>query len=232
MTISSAVRPRESLRAEPSFLASTIGKKVVMAVTGVVLVGFVVGHMIGNLTAYLGAEAMNAYAEWLRTLLHGAALWIVRGGLLASVLLHVWAAVALTVENRRARPIGYRRTHRERSTYASRTMVWSGPILALFVVYHLLHFTTGSVHPSFVPGDAYRNFVEGFRVAPVSLFYVFAMLALGVHLYHGVWSMLQTLGLSHPRYNHLRHGLAGLLTAVVVVVNISFPLAVLAGVIR
>jgi succinate dehydrogenase cytochrome b subunit len=232
MTISSAVRPRESSRAEPSFLASTIGQKVVMAVTGVILVGFVVGHMIGNLQAYMGPEAMNAYAEWLRELMHGAALWIVRAVLLVSVLLHVWAAVALTIENRRARPIAYRRTHHERSTYASRTMVWSGPILALFVVYHLLHFTIGSVHPSFVPGDAYHNFVEGFRVVPVSVFYVLAMLALGVHLYHGVWSMLQTLGLSHSRYNPLRHGLAGLVTAAVVVVNVSFPLAVLAGVIR
>jgi succinate dehydrogenase / fumarate reductase cytochrome b subunit len=232
MNISSAVRPRESSRAESSFLASTIGKKVVMAVTGVVLVGFVVAHMIGNLQAYLGAEAMNSYAEWLRTLLHGAALWILRALLLVSVIGHVWAATALTVENRRARPIGYRRTRRERSTYASRTMVWSGPILLLFIVYHLLHFTFGSVHPSFVPGDAYHNFVEGFRVVPVSLFYVLAMLALGIHLYHGIWSMLQTVGLSHPRYNLWRHGLAGLLTAVVVVGNISFPLAVLAGVIR
>jgi succinate dehydrogenase / fumarate reductase cytochrome b subunit len=220
------------VRSEPSFFASTIGKKVVMAVTGIILVGFVVAHMIGNLQAYLGPEAMNAYAAWLRHLGHGAALWIARAVLLASVLLHIWAATALAVENRRARPIGYRAVRHERSTYASRTMVWSGPILILFIVYHLLHLTFGTVHPSFVPGDAYHNFVEGFRVLPVSLFYVAAMLALGYHLYHGVWSMLQTLGLSHPRYNFLRHGLAGLLTAVVVVVNISFPLAVLAGVIR
>lgn len=220
------------MRAEPSFLASTIGKKVVMAVTGIILFGFVVGHMVGNLQAYLGPEALNAYAVWLRELGHGSALWIVRVVLLLSVLLHIWAATALTIENRRARPIGYRQTSYQRSTYASRTMVWSGPILALFIIYHLLHFTFGTVHPSFVSGDVYHNFVEGFRVVPVSLFYVVAMLALGYHLYHGVWSMLQTLGLSHPRYNFLRHGLAGLMTAVVVVVNISFPLAVLAGVIR
>jgi succinate dehydrogenase / fumarate reductase cytochrome b subunit len=232
MSNSSAVRPRESSRAERSFVASTIGKKVVMAVSGVILVGFVVAHMIGNLQAYMGPEAMNSYAEWLRTLMHGAALWIVRIVLLVSVIAHIWAATALTAENRRARPIGYRRTHRERSTYASRTMVWSGPILLLFIIYHLLHFTFGTVHPSFVPGDAYHNFVEGFRVVPVSAFYVLAMLALGIHLYHGIWSMLQTVGLSHPRYNHWRHGLAGLITAVVVVANISFPLAVLAGVIQ
>lgn len=219
------------MRAEP-FLASTIGKKVVMAVTGIILFGFVVGHMVGNLQAYMGPEALNAYAVWLRELLHGAGLWIFRIVLLVSVILHIWAAVALTLDNRRARPIGYRARDYERSTYASRTMVWSGPILALFVVYHLLHFTFGSVHPSFVEGDVYHNFVDGFRVVPVSLFYILSMLALGLHLYHGIWSMLQTLGLSHPRYNFLRHGLAGLFTAIVVVGNISFPLAVLTGVIR
>lgn len=219
------------MRAEP-FLASTIGKKVVMAVTGVILFGFVVAHMIGNLQAYMGPQALNAYAVWLRELLHGAGLWIARIVLLVSVILHIWAAVALTLENRRARPVAYRRREFERSTYASRTMVWSGPILALFVVYHLLHFTFGTVHPSFVEGDVYHNFVEGFRSPAVSLFYILSMLALGLHLYHGVWSMLQTLGLSHPRYNFLRHGLAGLFTAIVVVGNISFPLAVLMGVIR
>lgn len=219
------------MRAEP-FAASTIGKKVVMAVTGIVLFGFVVGHMIGNLQAYMGPEALNAYAVWLRELMHGAALWIVRAVLLLSVILHIWSATALTIDNRRARPIGYRKREYERSTYASRTMVWSGPILALFVIYHLLHFTFGTVHPSFVEGDVYHNFVAGFQSVPVSVFYIIAMLALGYHLYHGIWSMLQTLGLSHPRYNFLRHGFAGLMTAIVVVGNISFPLAVLTGVIR
>jgi succinate dehydrogenase / fumarate reductase cytochrome b subunit len=221
----------EFMRAEP-FAASTIGKKVVMAVTGIVLFGFVVGHMIGNLQAYLGPEALNAYAVWLRELMHGAAIWIVRAVLLLSVILHIWSATALTIDNQRARPIGYRKREYERSTYASRTMVWSGPILALFVIYHLLHFTFGTVHPSFVEGDVYHNFVAGFQAVPVSVFYIVAMLALGYHLYHGIWSMLQTLGLSHPRYNFLRHGFAGLMTAIVVVGNISFPLAVLTGVIR
>ena len=219
------------MRAEP-FLASTVGKKVVMAVTGIILLGFVVGHMIGNLQAYIGPEALNAYAVWLRSLAHGAGLWIVRAVLLISVILHFWSATALTLGNWRARPIGYRRREYDRSTYASRTMVWTGPIIALFVVYHILHLTTGTVHPSFVEGDVYHNFVAGFQVVPVSVFYIVAMLALGYHLYHGIWSMLQTLGLSHPRYNYLRHGFAGLMTAVIVVGNISFPLAVLMGVIR
>ena len=203
-----------------------------MAVTGFILFGFVVAHMIGNLQAYMGPEALNAYAVWLRELLHGAGLWIARAVLLLSVILHMWSATALTIDNRRARPVGYRRREYDRSTYASRTMVWSGPILLLFIIYHLLHFTFGTVHPSFVEGDVYHNFVAGFQVVPVSIFYIVAMLALGYHLYHGIWSMLQTLGLSHPRYNFLRHGFAGLMTAIVVVGNISFPLAVLTGVIR
>lgn len=217
---------------EPNLVDSSVGKKVVMAGSGIILFGFVVAHMIGNLQAYMGPEALNAYAVWLRELLHGAGLWIARVVLLVSVILHIWSATALTIDNRRARPVGYRRREYDRSTYASRTMVWSGPILLLFIIYHLLHFTFGTVHPSFVEGDVYHNFVAGFQVVPVSIFYIVAMLALGYHLYHGIWSMLQTLGLSHPRYNFLRHGFAGLMTAIVVVGNISFPLAVLTGVIR
>lgn len=215
-----------------SFLDASVGKKVVMAATGLVLFGFVVAHMIGNLTAYIGPEAMNEYAAWLRELMHGAGLWIARAVLLAAVILHVWAAVGVTLDNWRARPVGYRRRRWEESTYASRTMVWSGPILALFIVFHLLHLTTGNLHPNFVEGDAYHNFVAGFRVVPVSLFYIAAMLCLGMHLFHGAWSMLQTLGLSHPRWNPLRYAVAGTLTAVVVLGNISFPVAVLLGIIR
>ena len=203
-----------------------------MAATGLILFGFVILHMVGNLLAYIGPEALNAYALWLRELLHGAGLWIARGVLLAAVILHIWAAISLTIDNRRARPVGYRRRRWEESTYASRTMVWSGPILALFLIYHLLHFTTGTVHPNFVEGDAYHNFVTGFRVLPVSVFYILAMLCLGLHLYHGAWSMLQTLGLSHPRWNRLRYAVAGTFTTVVVLGNISFPVAVLLGIIR
>ncbi|HEX7078487.1 MAG TPA: succinate dehydrogenase cytochrome b subunit [Candidatus Eisenbacteria bacterium] len=217
---------------EPNLVDSSVGKKVVMAGSGIILFGFVVAHMIGNLQAYMGPEAMNGYAVWLRELLHGAGLWIARLVLLVAVALHIWSATLLTLENWRARPVGYRMVRHERSTYASRTMVWSGPILALFVIYHLLHFTFGTVHPDFIEGDVYHNFVTGFRVVPVSIFYIVAMLALGYHLYHGVWSMLQTLGLSHPRYNRLRAAFAGAFTAIVVVGNISFPVAVMLGVIR
>jgi succinate dehydrogenase / fumarate reductase cytochrome b subunit len=159
-------------------------------------------------------------------------LWGARVTLLAAVALHIWAATSLTRMSLAARPQGYEVTRHLESTYASRTMRWSGVTIALFIVYHLLHFTFGSVHPDFREGDVYHNVVAGFQLWPVSLFYVLAMIALGFHLYHGAWSMLQTLGLSHPRYNKVRNGLAGLLAILVVVGNISIPVAVLAGFVR
>lgn len=216
----------------PGFFASTIGKKVVMAVTGLILCGFVLGHMIGNLQVYLGPEALNAYAAWLRQVLHGAGLWIARSVLLASVVLHIWSATSLTLESRAARPVDYRKWEPQASTYASRTMRWSGVIILAFVIYHLMHFTFGTVHPDFVRGDVYHNVVAGFRVAPVSVFYVIANVLLGLHLRHGVWSMLRTLGLSHPGYLRLAQVGAALFAAVVVIGNVSFPIAVLAGIVR
>jgi succinate dehydrogenase / fumarate reductase cytochrome b subunit len=217
-----------------AFLRSTLGLKIVMALTGVILFGFVIGHMIGNLQVYLGREAFNHYAELLRALGHGALLWVARAGMLLAVTLHVWSAWRLTLLNNAARPVGYRETERRESTYASRTMRWSGVILLLFIVYHLMHFTIGvhAVHPQFVHGDAYHNFVTGFQNPLVSAFYILAMLALGLHLYHGAWSFMQTLGLSHPRYNHLRYAFAGFITLVILAGNISFPVAVLTGLVR
>ena len=217
-----------------AFMRSSLGLKIVMALTGIVLFGFVIGHMIGNLQVYLGPEVFNHYAELLRELGHGMALWIARAGLLVAVGLHIWSAWRLTLMNNAARPVGYRETERRESTYASRTMRWSGVILLLFIVYHLLHFTIGvhAVHPQFVPGDAYHNFVTGFQNPLVSGFYVLAMLALGLHLYHGAWSFMQTLGLSHPRYNHLRYAFAGFITLLILAGNISFPVAVLTGLVR
>ena len=216
----------------PDFFGSSIGRKVVMAVTGLILFGFVLGHMIGNLQVYLGPEALNHYGVLLRSLLHGAGLWVVRLVLLAAVSLHIWSATSLTLESRRARPMGYREQKWKESTYASRTMRWGGVILLLFVIYHLLHFTTGTAHPSFIEGDIYHNFVTGFQSVPVSLVYIFAMLALGLHLRHGIWSMCQTLGVSHPRYIRIAHAGAWIFAALIVVGNISFPLAVLAGIVR
>jgi succinate dehydrogenase / fumarate reductase, cytochrome b subunit len=215
-----------------TFFGSTIGKKVVMGATGVVLFGFVLAHMIGNLLLYQGPEALNAYSEFLHEMAHGMGLWVARGGLLVAVALHIWASTSLTLANAKARPVGYRETEHRESTYASRTMRWSGPLLLLFIVYHLLHFTTGTVHTSFVPGDVYHNVVAGFRVWPVSAFYIAAMITLGFHLWHGVWSMLQSLGLSHPRWNPLRRGVATVFTVLVITANISFPIAVLVGLVR
>jgi succinate dehydrogenase / fumarate reductase cytochrome b subunit len=217
-----------------TFLRSSLGLKIVMALTGVILFGFVVAHMVGNLQVYLGPEAMNAYAVSLRALGHGTALWVARAVLLVAVGLHIWSAWRLTLMNRAARPVGYREVERRESTYASRTMRWSGVILLLFVVYHLLHFTFGprAVHPRFVHGDVYHNFVTGFQNPLVSGFYILAMLFLGLHLYHGAWSFMQTLGLSHPRYNRLRQAFAAFLTLVVVAGNVSFPVAVLTGFLR
>src|SRR6185436_10352415 len=162
---------------------------------------------------------------------HGALLWVARAGMLVAVTLHIWSAWRLTLVNNAARAVGYREVERRESSYASRTMRWSGVIVLLFIAYHLMHFTFGvhAVHPQFVHGDAYHNFVTGFQNPLVSGFYVLAMLALGLHLYHGAWSFMQTLGLSHPRYNHLRYAFAGLVTLVILAGNISFPVAVLTG---
>ena len=222
-----------SVSASNGFVASTIGRKVVMALTGLVLFGFVMVHMLGNLQMFLpDHEAINHYGRFLRELLHGGGIWAARGVLLASVVLHIWAAWSLSRTNWNARPIAYKVVTPDASTYASRTMRWSGPILLLFIVYHLLHFTLGTVHPDFVEGDVYRNVIVGFSVWPVTLFYVVAMLALGLHLRHGAWSMLQTLGASHPRWDGTRKLAATAFTVIVVLGFISVPLAVLAGVLK
>ncbi len=218
--------------ASHGFLDSTIGKKVVMAVTGIGLIGFVVAHMLGNLQVYLGPEAMNQYAATLRAIAHGTGLWIARGGLLTMAVLHIWAAWSLTVKNRGARQTRYKVFQPRASSFASRTMVWSGPILLIFIIYHLLHMTLGTAHPDFREGDVYRNFVTGFSQPAVSAFYILGMLALGLHLYHGTWSLLHTLGLAHPRWNAMRHSLATFVAAVVVIGNISFPVSVLTGFIK
>jgi succinate dehydrogenase / fumarate reductase cytochrome b subunit len=213
--------------ASPGFFSSSIGKKVVMAASGLVLFGFVIAHMIGNLQVYLGPVVFNGYAEKLREL--PAVLWTFRAGLLVAVVLHAWSAWSVTRVSRAARPVGYRERESRESTYASRTMRWGGVIVLLFVAYHLMHLTFGNAHPSFVPGDVFHNFVVGFQSPAVSGFYIAAMLALGLHLYHGLWSMMQTVGLSHPRYDPLRHAFATLVAVLVVVGNVSFPVAVLTG---
>jgi succinate dehydrogenase / fumarate reductase, cytochrome b subunit len=212
-----------------TFYSTSIGKKVVMAITGLILFGFVIGHMLGNLQVFMGANQMNAYAAMLKA--NATLLWGVRIVLLVAVILHIVAAVQLTRMSQRSRPEGYHYKDVIQADYAARTMRWSGPIIAVFVIYHLLHFTTGSVHPQFDVHDVYHNVISGFRVWPVSLFYIIAMVALAFHLWHGVWSLFQTLGLINPKSDKIIHRLAAIATLALVIGFISIPMAVLAGLI-
>jgi succinate dehydrogenase / fumarate reductase cytochrome b subunit len=212
-----------------TFYRTSLGKKVVMAITGLILFGFVVGHVLGNLQVFLGAAQMNAYAALLKD--NAGLLWTVRLGLLVAVVLHIVAAVQLTRMSQRSRPEGYHYKDVIQADYAARTMRWSGPIIAVFVVYHLLHFTTGDVHPLFDAHDVYRNVIIGFSVWPVAVFYIIAMVALGFHLWHGVWSMFQSLGLNNPKTDAMVRRFAVVATLAIVIGFISIPLAVLAGLI-
>jgi succinate dehydrogenase / fumarate reductase cytochrome b subunit len=219
------------------FYRSAVGKKAVMAVTGIILFGFVLIHMIGNMHLYEGPQYLNDYGRFLRqvgapAIPPQAALLIARFVLLAAVLLHIWAAWQVSRMNREARPARYLQRQTVHTSYASRTMRWGGVIIALFVVYHILHFTTGTVHPSFEEGNVYHNVVAGFQVWWVALFYIVAQIALGFHLYHGLWSLFQSLGWSHPRFNLWRNGFAHAFAWIITLGNISFPLAVLTGLVR
>ena len=222
---------------------TTVGKKTIMALTGIILVGFVVGHMVGNLKLYMpdhdGMAALDHYAEGLRQfgapfLGEAQFLWIFRLTLLAAVALHIWAAVTLKLLSNSARPVGYKKVTHQESNAASRTMIWGGIILLLFIVFHILHFTTGDLAPgfAFTHGAVFQNVTSGLAVPWVAAFYIVAMIALGMHLYHGVWSMLQTLGANHPRYNTLFHRVALVIALIIVIGNISFPVAVLTGMVR
>jgi succinate dehydrogenase cytochrome b subunit len=222
-----------------TFWDTTIGKKMVMAVTGVILVAFVIGHMLGNLKVFTGEEHFNAYAAFLRTmgapmLPHEAGLWIARFVLLIAVALHIVSATQLTLRSWAARPVAYAVKKSVASTYAARTMRWSGVIVLLFVIYHLLHFTAGVV--GYAPGQftpsVYRNVIVGFSVWWVSVAYIVAMIALGLHLYHGVWSMFQTVGLSGIGADRVYRGVAVVITLAVVLGNIAIPIAVMAGWVR
>ncbi len=223
-TIALGVRDNVAAR----FWGSTNGKKAVMAVTGLILFGFVMGHMLGNLQIFEGPVAFNDYAKFLRSVPLG--LWLARIVLLTSVVLHVTASVQLVLRKRRARPVAYASKESIASTYASRTMYWSGPIILAFVIYHLLQFTFGVTGvPDYQEGEVYRNVVSGFGQPAIAIWYIVSMLLLCLHLRHGVWSMFQTLGVNHPRYTPiLRHG-ATLFAVVVAIGFISIPVSVLFG---
>ena len=210
------------------FYQASIGKKVVMAVTGVVLFGYLVGHLAGNLQVYLGAEQMDRYAAFLHSM--PALLWGVRILLVASVLAHIVASIQLTLLKQEARPTGYAKKQAIGSSYASRTMMWSGPIIAAFVIFHILDLTTGATNTAqFHELSAYENLVYSFRRIPVSAFYIFAMVLLGMHLYHGLWSMFQSVGFSHPRYTPLIKRLAAWVSILLVAGFISIPISVMTG---
>lgn len=203
---------------------SAVGKKIVMALTGLVAVGFVLGHMLGNLLVFRGPEAMNAYAELLKS--NMALLWAVRAVLLGAIALHIHAAWSLTRLAAAARPAGYAMQTTQAATFSSRTMRIGGVILVLFIVFHLLHLTVGSVHPAFSPTDVYNNVMIGLSVPAVAAFYVVAMASLGLHLHHGVWSLFQTLGWNHPHINPLRRRVATVLAVVVALGFAAIPVAV------
>jgi len=235
-------KPRNVWPSNPlaALWGTMVGKKVVMAVTGIVLVGFVIAHMLGNLKIFLGAQAIDTYAAFLRTMgeplfPYSVLLWVVRIVLLTCVALHITAAVQLTRMSRAARPHGYDTKESIATTYAARTMRWSAVILVLFIVYHLLHLTGGVV--GWEPGQfrdlsVYHNVVAGFSVWYVSLFYIVAMACLCLHLDHGIWSLLQTLGWNNARTTSTLRTLSREVALAVFVGFISVPVAVLAGWVR
>jgi succinate dehydrogenase / fumarate reductase, cytochrome b subunit len=207
-------------------LNSSIGLKITMALTGVILSGFVLVHMLGNLQVYQGAEALDAYGKLLRK--EPALLWTFRLVLLSAVGLHIWAYLVLTRKNLHARSQSYQARKYKESSLASRSMTITGPFILAFIIYHILHLTTGTVHPSFQEGAVYHNLVVGLR-GFVGVIYVVAMIALAFHLWHGVWSMFQTLGAPEGRYRSLGRRFATVFTILVTLGFATVPLAVLTG---
>ncbi len=215
-----------------TFWQSTNGKKVVMAVTGAMMFLFVIGHLLGNLQVFEGPEKINAYAHFLHTI--GEVLWLVRITLIVAIVLHITATVQLALRSKQARPVGYSRKEAINSSYASRTMYWSGPIVLAFIIFHLLQFTAGYIHPEaqFIEGDVYHNLVSGFQVWWVSAWYIFAITLLGFHLRHGLWSMFQSVGLAHPRHTLALKNAAFLIATLIVLGYISIPISILLGIVK
>jgi succinate dehydrogenase / fumarate reductase cytochrome b subunit len=237
MRSSSATATRS--RRTPFFIElyrSALGKKYVMAVTGIVGLGYIFAHMVGNLKLYQGPEALDEYAKFLKNLLYpivpqSAILNILRSVLILALIFHVLAAVQLTRMNRLARPTRYKTRDYVAANFASRTMRWTGVLVLLFLVYHLADFTWGTVNTAPAGATLREKVIASFSTPAIAGFYITANLALGVHLFHGVWSLFQSMGWNNRRFNHWRRGLAIGFTAVVIGGNLSFPIAVLTGII-
>lgn len=216
---------------------SALGKKYLMAVSGIVGLGYVFAHMLGNLKLYQSPEAFNDYAQFLRRLLYpilpqSGTLNLLRVVLVAALVVHVVSAYQLTMMNRRARPQRYQ-SPRDYvvAGFAARTMRWTGVVVLLFIAYHLADLTWGWVNPAPAGSTPYEKVVASFSSVPIAAFYLVANVALGFHLFHGVWSLFQSMGWNNRRFNHLRRSLAIGFTAVVVGGNLSFPIAVQLGII-
>lgn len=226
-------RPKRSSVVD--FYSTAVGKKWVMALTGIGLMGFVFAHMVGNLKMFQGREAFDAYAHGLRELLypiapHSFVLWIMRLGLIVMFALHIHSAYSLTRMNATSRPTRYQSPRDYiAANFASRTMRWTGIIIGLYVLFHLADLTWGWANPDYVYGAAYDNLVASLERWWVAAIYVVANVALGIHLFHGAWSMFQSIGLNSPRYNPARRTFAVAFAVVVAGANIAFPIAVLAG---
>jgi len=214
------------------FYGSMVGKKVVMGVTGLIGIGFVILHSLGNLLVFRGPAAINSYSHFLKST--GELLLALRVVLIVAVILHVIAAVQLTRQSRAARPIAYAKQELQVATVASRTMRWGGALLLVFIVLHILHFTTGTIRPAgvFSPDDVYANMVTSFRIWWVALFYVVTMLALGLHLFHGAWSSVRSIGVSPSSPEPLHHRISLVIALLVWAAFTAVPLAVVAGIVR
>jgi succinate dehydrogenase / fumarate reductase cytochrome b subunit len=216
--------------ASVGFYGTSVGKKVVMAVTGLLMVFFVVVHMLGNLQMFGGPERMNAYARLLHSM--PGLLWGFRGVLGLAALLHIVTALQLIARDLTSRPSRYARRSYVEATLSSRTMLYTGPLLLTYLIYHLLQLTLGNVLDGFVHLDAYGNVVRAFSLLPSAVVYIAAMVVLGLHIKHGIWSMFQTVGLNSPRYDRLIRGVALLVSLAVAAGFISVPASVLAGWLR
>ena len=210
---------------------SSAGKKAVMAVTGLIWVAYLITHMLANLLVFQGPDKINAYSAFLHGT--GGALWAARLVLIAALWLHVIAAIQLAARRHQARPVRYVGGYEPQvSSVAARTIRWGGALILLFLIYHILHFTVGTVHPGFVEGNPYHNVATGFQNIFVALFYLAVMAFVGLHLYHGLWSSGRSLGMSPPSPRPLRHRVALVLALLVWLGFSLIPIAVYAGVVR